>query len=276
MTIIRRAAAAAGLGLAILGLLACLGGAVGTWAVKTRVQGASAAVFTAADDALEFIGARLVRVKARLDASRPRVSAVAALAERLQTIEVEPDVKAVAESVRGPLDSVASELQAAEGGLDSIEAVARGVQSAAAAIAAASGDPGAAEKGLKGVRAATVAELAGDLAQAINRLEALRAKLLEMRENRLLLREFAVACLAEAADLDTRLANLAGEIDDFRRRVSDARASSADTGRRVHAWIGLGALVLMAALLWLGASQVCMLQRAWRLWRGVSASRYHQ
>ena len=268
MTIIRRAAAAAGLVLAILGLLACLGGAVGTWAVKARVQGASAAVFTAADDALEFIGARLVRVNARLDASRPRVNAVAALAGRLQTIEVEPDVQAVADSLRGQLDSVASELKAAEGGLDSIEAMARGLQSAAAAIAAASGDPGAAEAGLKGVRAAVVAEFAGDLAQAVSRLEALRAKLLEMRENRLLLREFAVACLTEAADLDTRLANLAGKVDDFRRRVSDARASSAETGRRVHAWIGLGALVLIVALVWLGASQVCMLPRAWRLWRG--------
>jgi hypothetical protein len=117
---------------------------------------------------------------------------------------------------------------------------------------------------VSGLRAATVAEFAGDLATGISRLEALRAKLLEIRENRLLAREVAVACLAEVADLDTRLANLTKRMDDFGVRVSDARTASADRGRRVQRWITLGALVLIAALLWFGASQVCILQRAWR------------
>jgi hypothetical protein len=270
MTIIRRAFAAAGLVLALLGLLACLGGVAGTWAVKTRAQGAAAAVFTAGDGALEFIGTRLARVKERVESGRPQINSLAEWARRLQTIEVEADVKAAVESLRRQLDIVASEMTAAQSGLDAIEAVARGVQSAAAAIAAAADDSGAADTGLKGVRAADVAEFAGDLAQAVTRLEALRAKLLEVRENRLLLRDFAVSCLAEAADLDTRLANVSRKIDDLGVRVSNARASSADAGRRVHAWIALGALALAAGLLWFGASQVCMLQRAWLIARSSS------
>jgi hypothetical protein len=250
--------------LAVLGLAACLAGAAGTWAVKTRAQATAAAVFTAADDALEFIATRLVRVKERLDSIRPRVNGLAALAERLQSIDLGPDLKAVADSLRERLDSVAGELKDAEGRLDPIAAMARGVQAAAASIAGSSSDSGTAEKGVSGLRAATVAEFAGDLATGISRLEALRAKLLEIRENRLLAREVAVACLAEVADLDTRLANLTKRMDDFGVRVSDARTASADRGRRVQRWITLGALVLIAALLWFGASQVCILQRAWR------------
>jgi hypothetical protein len=263
MTIIRRSAAAAGLVLAVLGLVTCLAGAAGTWAVKTRAQDAAAAVFTTVDDALEFIGTRVGRVKERLDAARPRVTGLSALAGRLQSIELEADLKALADSLRERLDSAAIALKDAEGRLDPIEAVARGVQSLAAS-AAASDDLAEPEKGVRSVRAATVAEFAGELAKAASRLEALRVRLLEIRENRLLAREFAVACLAEVADLDTRLANLIKRIDEFAVRVSDARVSSADQGRRVHRWIGLGALALAAILVWFAASQVCVMQRAWR------------
>ena len=249
MTIIRRLAASVGIALAIVGLLACLGGVAGTWAVKVRAQTAAASVFTAADGAFEFIGTRLARVTARLEAIRPRVQGLAGLAQRLQSIELEGDVKAAIESLREHLDAGAAELKASEGALDPIEAVARGVQSAAAAFAASS------------VRASDVAEFAGEVATAASRLDALRAKLLEVRERRLLAREFAAMCLAEAADLDTRLLNLTGRIGALGARISTARASYADTGRRVHTWIALGALVVAGALLWFAASQVCVLQR---------------
>lgn len=248
MAIIRRAAATAALVLAMLGMLACLAGAVGAWAVKTRAQGAATAIFAASDGALDFIGTRLGRVKARLDASRPRVMTLAGWAQRLQTLELEPDLTAAMEALREHLDTVASELKAAEGALDPIEAVARGVESAATAFAGTS------------IRAADVAAFAGDLATAASRLDALRVSLLQARERRLLARELGAACLTEAADLDTRLAKLSGSIDEVGARVTTARTSSAAAGIRVHRWITLGTLGLMAALLWFGMSQVCVLR----------------
>jgi hypothetical protein len=247
MTIVRRSAAAAGLVLAILGFVACLAGTAGVWTVKARAQTVAAAVFTATDEALDFVSTRIARVRERLTQLRPRVRGVSGLAERLQAIEIDRDLQVVLESLRERLDSLAGELHAAEGGLDSIEAVTRGVQSAAAAV-----------DRLEGVQASMVTELAGDLAVAAGRLEALRAKLLEVRDKRLVARELTVAVVAEVADLDARLAGVIGRIDDFGARVSDARASTAAAGLRVHRWIALGALALAATLVWFAASQVCV------------------
>ncbi len=249
VTIIRRSAAAAGLVLAIVGLLVCLAGIGGTWLAKARAQSAAAGVFTAADDALEFIHVRVVRVKARIDASAPRVRGLADWGQRLQAIELDADLKDALDSLREYLDSVGAELAAAERTLDPVGAVAGVVEAAATAMAATS------------VRAADVAELAGDVGTAAARLGALRARLLDARERRLLMREFAAACIAEAADLDTRLANLSSRIDQFAARAADARTASADTGTRVQWWIGVGAVILIGAFRWFAASQVCVLQR---------------
>ena len=210
-------------------------------------------VFQAADGAFEFIGTRLARVSARLDAIRPRVQGLSGWAKRLQAAERDAELQRAIESVREHLDAAAAELKASEGALDPIEAVARGVESAATAFAPSS------------VRASEVAAFAGEVATAASRLDALRAKLLEVRERRLLAREFAVMCLAEATDLDTRLTNVSNRIGELGGRVSTTRASYANTGRRVHTWIAFGALGLAGALLWFAASQVCML----RLLRGL-------
>ena len=267
--IIRRSAGLAGLVLASLGLLACLAGAVGVWAVKNRAQSVAAAVFTVADDAFEFMATRLVLVNERLDASRQQVDGLAARAQRLQTNETEPEARAEVESLRTTLDAVVSELQAAEGWLDSIEAVARGVNAAAESIAESRAESQSQSRpaesaGATGVRAAKVAEFSNDLAEAVSRLDALREKLLEMRENRMLAREAAEAMIAGAAELDTRLANLSRKIDDLGVRLSEARASSADASRRVRGWITFAAVVLTAVLLWFGASQACVLKTVWR------------
>ncbi len=177
--------------LSVVGLLACLAGAAGVWMLKGRVDRAAMAVFTAADDAYEFMHTRLAIVHQRLDSSRERVDGLAARAERLRTMEAgsQPEASDAAEieSLRSMLDQVASEMRAAETWLDSIEAVARGVNVAAESIAdarkAASQPVGGAQDTSPGLVAARVAELADGLADAVRRLDALRAKLLEMNSN---------------------------------------------------------------------------------------------
>lgn len=276
MTItLRRSAAIAGVVLSVLGLLACLAGAAGVWAIKHRVDGAVTAVFTAADDALEFMASRLVLLQQRIDSTRQQVDGLAARAERLQSMEPEVEARAEIESLRWTLDMLVRDLKAADGWLDSIEAVARGVHSAAASIAdskqAVTSAPahGIAHEPA-GITAAEVIELAGDVADALGKLEVLGAKLLEVRENRILAHDFAAAMVAEAAKLDTRLDNLSKTTEDFNVRVAQARAESVAAGRRVHGWVTYGAIALTAVLLWFGASQVCVLKRAWRLSRNES------
>jgi hypothetical protein len=268
----------AGLVLSILGVLACLAGAVGAWAAKNRAQAVAAAVFTAADDAFDFMATRLVLVNERLDSSRQKAGGLAARVQRLQTMDAQAQASDEVESLRRILDTVMSELNDAEAWLDSIEAVAQGVNAAAESIAesqaespgeskAGAADAGGTRAETTGVRAAKVGELSAELSEAINRLDTLRSTLLAMRENRVLAREMAAAMIAEAADLDTRLANLAMKVDDLGARVSEARASAVDASRRVQRWITIAAVVLTVALLWFAASQACMLTRAWRLWQ---------
>jgi hypothetical protein len=252
----------ASLVLSVLALLACLAGAVGVWVVKGRADRVVTAVFTAADDAFEFMDSRLALVRERVDSSREQVDGLAARAQRLQAMDAEPEARAEGESLRFALDTLVGELHAAEGWLDSIEAIARGVHSAASSLAQSQAQS---QNASAGVRAERVAHLASDLAVAINRLDVLRAELLEMRENRLLAREFAAMMIAAAADLDTRFANLARHIDEFAMRVSEVRADSIEADKRVHRWITFTAIALTVALLWFAASQACMLTRAWRL-----------
>jgi hypothetical protein len=276
MSIIRRSAGIGALVLSILGLLLCMVSAAGVWAAKSRVDSIAAAFFGTADDAFEFMATRLVLVNQRLGSSRQQVSSLAERAERLRTMDAtgagsEPLVLAEFDALPWTLDMVLSELKASEAWLDSIQAVAGGLhrasQSIAASQAAASPDAGGTERESTAVTAAKVAEFSGDLADALNRLKALREKLLETRENRTVAREFAATMLSEMAELDTRLGSLSTKIDDLSTRVSEARASSVDLGRRIHGWITFAAVVVTLVLVWFGVSQVCMLKDAWRLWQ---------
>jgi chromosome segregation ATPase len=285
MMMIRRSACLAGVAISILGLLLCLVGAIGVWAGKSRVDRVVSAVFTAGDDAFKFMSSRLALVQQRVDASRRRVSDLSQQAGRLKAkfaetasaAETDPSLQAASagadapevESLRFSLDEMVSELKTAEGWLDAIEAVARGVHSATDSIAqirqeVAAADGNRTEHASKGVTAGRVAEISGELADALARLEEARQRLHQMRENRTVMREFSATMIVEATELDSRFTNLSSRIDSLNARVLEAKASLAATGQRAHRWISLAAIVLTLVLLWFGVSQAFVLHRAWR------------
>ena len=70
--------------LSVVALLLCLAGIVGVWIVKSRVKAIGNAAFSAADDSLEFVNAKIDRVKQALDKSRQRVGWISKAAERLR------------------------------------------------------------------------------------------------------------------------------------------------------------------------------------------------
>jgi chromosome segregation ATPase len=284
MMMIRRSACLASVAISILGLLLCLAGAIGVWASKSRGDRVVSAVFTAGDDAFEFMSSRLALVQQRVDATRRTMGDFSQQAGRLKArfaetssaAENDPSTRADSgaetpgvESLRFSLDEMVSELKAAEGWLDSIEAVARGVHSAADSIAesrqaAATADGNRNEHASKGVTARRVAEISGELADALARLEEVRQRLHQVRENRAITREFVATMIVEATELDSRFANLSSRIDSLNARVLEAKASLAATGQRAHRWISLAAIVLTLVLLWFGVSQAFLLHRAWR------------
>jgi len=231
------------------------------------LDAAAAAVFTAADDAFNFMSARLNVVQARIESGQHRVTDLAAKAERLQSnvAASEPGDQHADQTAleEWSLDHVINEVKEAGTWLDSIEAVARGVHAAADRLANSRDDN--TENSIS--TAERVAELANDVTAVIQRLDALRGKLLQVREKRLAAREFAAMLIAEAADLDTRFDNFQQRTTDLDARLVAARERAQLASHRTHRWITLGSVVIAAALLWFGASQVCVLTRAWRMAR---------
>lgn len=259
MTLIRRSAGMGTILLSVLGLLLCLAGIVGVWACKSRLNEVGVAFFGTADEAFEFMGTRLDRVSMSLEGSRHRIVELSKLARQLETSgaearkELEPLVKIVGD--------IFAELEAAEHWLESSQAVARGVNRMSEAIAASARDHSREESA--GVTAQRVAEFSDAIADALARLDTLRQELITMRENRVLAREIVSAIITRVIELDGRLANLEERVDRFNTRVSTARNSCADLGRRIHWWINFAAVALALVLVWFAVSQVGMMKHAW-------------
>lgn len=271
MTNIRRATGFATILLSILGLALCITSAAGVWLGKSRVDALSAALFGTADDAFAFIETRLDRVNQALDKSRQRVTGLSSVAERMNTTEAGADVRAEFQPL---LDEVYSELQAAEHWLDPLQAVAGGVNkvSEAMVMSQTAGSIARDDDGESAdVTAKKVAEFSAGVADALARVQAMRQELIDHRENRTLAREFAAAMITRVGELDARLANVSASIDAFKVRVSTARASSLDLGRRVHWWIVVATVTLTLVALWFGVSQIGMMKRGLRLTRPSAA-----
>ena len=268
MIIIRRSAGVGAVLLSVLGLLLCIGVAAGVWVGKRQVNGLNAALFGTADEAFAFMETRLDRVQQALVASRQRVGGVSRLAEQLKTAggdgrgELQPLVQT--------LDDAFEKLKAAENGLDSTEAIARGVNRMSDAIAtsrAAGSDDESA-----GVNARRIAEFSASVADALARLQAMRQELIDLRESGQLARDVAAAIITRAAELDERLGSVSARIDRFSAEVAAARDSSVDLGRRIHWWTTFAALMLALVALWFAISQVAMIKHGWRLARHPGAN----
>ena len=133
MTILKRSIGFGTSLLAVLGLLLCVGGIIGVWLGKSRVDAVGTAVFGATDDALAFVDVKFDRVKEVVERSRHRVSGISRIAERLTNAKA--DARKDCESLLQALDDVYQGLKSAESWLDSSHAVASGVSRVSAAVA---------------------------------------------------------------------------------------------------------------------------------------------
>ena len=250
--------------LALLGLLLCVGVTIGVWMVKHRVDAVGTAVFGAADDAFAFVDAKLDRVKQVVEKSRQRVSGISRIAERLKNAEA--DARKDCEPLLQALDEVYQELKSAESWLDSSQAVASGVSRVSEALA--SSDFAASRQDAVGVALALeLHEFADTVADALARLQAMRAQLIELRNSGKLARDVAAGILARLADLDGRFANMVARIENLDARVGMTKARCADLGQRFGWWSVFGAVLISAVLLWFGFSQVVMMGHGWRIMR---------
>ena len=233
MVILKRSIGLSTLLLAVLGLLLCVGGIIGIWAAKSRVDAVGTVMLGTADDALAFVDTKLDRVKQVLDESRHRAGGISRIAERLKNAQA--DAKKECEPLLQVLDEVCQKLKSAKSWVDSSHAVASGISRVSQAVI--SSDFAASRQGSIGVAVAIdLQQFADAVADVLARLQAMRLELIELRDTGKLTRGIAVAFLARLADLDGRLANLAGRIENLDARVAATRASCADFGARMRRW----------------------------------------
>lgn len=231
---------------------------------KGRVEAIANMVFSAADESLVFVDAKLDRVKQALDNSRQRVSGISKLAERLEGEKA--DARRESEPLLKAIDEVFQHLKAAQSWLESSQAVAQGVTRVSESIV--SSDYAASHEDSTGIAIAQrVHEVAEQVAEVLAQLQILRNEVVEARETGKVVKEVAARVIARVADLDGRLANISMRIEKLDTRVANTKASTANLQRRVHWWIIVATVGVTIILAWFAISQTSMMGHGWRMVR---------
>ena len=262
MSIVRFSIGGGAILLSMVGLLACLAGIVGVWILRGKVEAVGTALFSAADESLVFVHAKVAQVQQALQNSRQRVHGIAQVAERLQ--EARADSQKELEPLLQVLEEVHQQVQAAGSWLDSCRAVAQGVSRVSEAVV--SSEYAAEHAESTGVALAQrVQEASATVVEVLARLQTLRQELLALREKGQLVRVVATSIIARVADLDGGLANVAARIETLGAMAAGARASIGEVQRRLH-WRALVAAAAISVLLaWFGLGQISVLGRGWQV-----------
>jgi hypothetical protein len=252
--------------LSMVGLLLCLAGVAGVWMLRGRVEAVGNAVFSAADESLVFVDAKVDRVKQALDNSRQRVSGISTTAQRLR--DAQADARKESEPLLQTLDGIFQQLKIAESWLDSSLAVAQGVGRVFEAVVSS---PYAAsrEESPGSALAQRVQEVCEKVADVLARLQLLRQEIVELRDTGKLAREVATRIVARVADLDGRLANVSARIEKLDAKVASTKASIGNLRQRIQRWIAVLAVAITLLFVWFGVSQICMLGHGWQMMRRV-------
>ena len=262
MNIVRRLTGHGTLLLAVLGLLLCIGGVVGVWVGKSRVDPVGAAVFGTADEVLGFVDIKLDRVKQVLEQSRRRVGDMSRIAERLKSAEA--NARRECAPLLQTLEQVYQELKAAESWLDSSYALASGVSRVSEAVV--SSEYAASHQESTALTVARQVQACADaVTDAIAKLQAIRVELIELRDTGRIARKAAVGIIARVADLEGKLASMCARIERLDARVATTRVSCADLSLRFRWWTLAAAVVVTVVLAWFGISQIVMMGYGWRL-----------
>ena len=250
--------------LSVVALLLCLAGIVGVWMVKSRVKAIGNAAFSAADDSLVFVDAKLDRVKEALDKSRQRVGWISKAAERLR--DETADARKESEPLIQALDEVFQQLKAAESLLDSCHAVASGVSKVSEAVVSA--EYAASHEESAGIAIAKrMQELSELVTEVLATLQVVRQELVDLRDTGKLARKVVVTVVAHVADLDGKLAKLSARLEKFDNKVTQTKASVDAVHQRLRWWIRIAAVALTALMAWFGISQIGMIRCGWRCLR---------
>ena len=247
--------------LAVLGLMLCLGGIAAAWMLRSHVDTVGDAVFGAADEAFGFVEGKLAGVKEGLERSRQSAGSLSRIAGRLKNAGTE--VQQEWEPLLQNMDEVRQRLQSAQSWLDSAEALARSVSRVSETLAAS--DFAASRQESTAVAASReVRAFADSVADALDQLQAMRGRLVELQNSGVVAREAVLALIEHVTALEQLVDRLAGRIEGVGAKVAEARTTCAGQARRFRRWTLLATLAASVLPVWFGLSQIVVMAYGWR------------
>jgi hypothetical protein len=257
--IMSRVIAMAALGLGGIGLLGCLAGLSGIWAVRPSFLRSSVEVLDTVDGGLEFVSEKTTRADELLKAIRevvdPVTSKILKLADKgARTPDDEKELQRIEEALArrlGQVDAIAELVETAVALLNRTPKLTKSLRLPM----------------LQGMAGRAPAETSQDSSNALTRLskalENVRENLAKFRQDKQVQREVVTAVVRLAREVDSELKLVESKVERVRQRDADLEKEVAELRTAVTAWTNGAAAIGSIVLAWMGLGQWVLVRWGW-------------
>jgi hypothetical protein len=259
----------AALGLGGIGLVGCLAGLIGIWAVRPSFLRSSVEVLDTADDGLRLVDEKTTRADESLKAIRGIVDPVTGMILKLadkaeRTPDDEQELKRIEEALarrRGQVDAVAELAETAVAFLNRTPPLTRSLR-----LPTARGAVGRAPAG-------TSQDIANTLSRLAKALENVRENLAKLREDKRVRKEVVAAVVRLASEVDSDLKSVESKLERVRHQAEELGKEAADLRTAVPAWTNGAAVIGSVVLVWMGLGQFVLSRWGWDRIRAATPTR---
>jgi hypothetical protein len=259
----------AALGLGGIGLVGCLAGLIGIWAVRPSFLRSSIEVLDTADGSLEIVSEKTTRADELLKAIRevvdPVTSKILKLAdEGERTPDDEKELKRIEEALARRLDQVDTLAERVETAIAFLNRTPQLTKSLRLTT-------------LQGTAGRAPAETSQDTSNALSRmakaLKSVREILARFREDKQVQKEVAAAVVRLAREVDSELKIVESKLERVRQRAAELGKEVADLRSTVPAWTNWAAVIGSVVLVWMGLGQFVLSRWGWDWLRAATPNR---
>jgi hypothetical protein len=251
-----RAIGLAAFGLGGIGLVGCLAGLIGIWAVRPYFLRSSVEVLDTADGGLKLVSEKTNRADELLKAIRGSVDPVTGkilkLAEKGErTPDDEKELKRIEEALTrrlGQVDALAEQTETAVAFLNRTPQLTKSLRLPT----------------LQGVASRAPTETTQDSSKALSRLakvlESARESLAKFREDKQVQKEIVDAVVRLAREVDSELKSVESKLERVRQMAAERGKEVTDLRTAAPAWTNWAAVICSVVSVWMGLGQFVLLR----------------
>jgi methyl-accepting chemotaxis protein len=258
----------AALGLGAIGLVGCLAGLIGIWAVRPSFLRSSVEVLDTADGGLTLVDEKTTRADELLKAIRKSVDPVTGkirkLAKGERTSDDEEELKQIVEALArrlGQVDRIAELAETAVAFLNRTPPLTKSLRL----------------RNSQGTAGRAPAETSQDSAKARSRLatalKKIRENLAKFRKDKQVQKEVVKAVVDLAREVDSELKSVESKVERVRQKAAELGTEVADLRTAVPDWTNWAAVIGSVVLVWMGLGQLVLSRWGWDRIRGNAEKR---